>query len=65
MKPGAIIKVKNGQEFPADCLILDIAGVIGQKCYVSSGPFDESSGTIYKKSYSATSNKAGSSQHND
>lgn len=28
-KPGAIIRVKNGQEFPADCLILDISGVVG------------------------------------
>lgn len=25
-KPGNIIRVKSGQEFPADCLILDIAG---------------------------------------
>jgi magnesium-transporting ATPase (P-type) len=28
-KPGHIIKVKNGQEFPADCLILDIQGIGG------------------------------------
>ena len=64
-KPGNIIRVKSGQEFPADCLILDIAGVIGQKCYVTSGPFDDSTNIIQKKSYSATSNKAGSSQHNE
>jgi magnesium-transporting ATPase (P-type) len=64
-KPGAIIRVKSGQEFPADCLILDIAGAFGQKCYVTSGPFDDSTGIIQKKSYSATSNKASSSQHNN
>jgi len=23
LKPGHIIRIKNGQEFPADCLILD------------------------------------------
>ena len=23
-KPGYILKIKSGQEFPADCLILDI-----------------------------------------
>jgi magnesium-transporting ATPase (P-type) len=28
-KPGHIIRVTSGQEFPADCLILDIAGVSG------------------------------------
>jgi magnesium-transporting ATPase (P-type) len=25
-KPGHIVKIKSGQEFPADCLILEIAG---------------------------------------
>ena len=58
VKPGHIIRVKNGQEFPADCLILDIKGLGGQKCYVTSGPFDDSTGIIQKKSYSSTSNKA-------
>jgi magnesium-transporting ATPase (P-type) len=24
VKPGYIVRVKSGQEFPADCLILDI-----------------------------------------
>ena len=62
-KAGHIIMVKSGQEFPADCLILDIAGQGGQKCYVTSGPFDESTGIIQKKSYTATSNKAGSKQN--
>ena len=28
-RPGYIIRVKSGQEFPADCLILDIAGQSG------------------------------------
>lgn len=32
---------------------------------MTSGPFDDSTGIIQKKSYSATSNKAGSSQHNE
>lgn len=44
---------------------MDITGGLGQKCYVTSGPFDESTNIIQKKSYSATSNKAGSSYHNE
>jgi hypothetical protein len=32
---------------------------------VTSGPFDDSTGIIAKKSYSGTSNKAGSSKHNE
>jgi magnesium-transporting ATPase (P-type) len=58
--PGYIIRVKSGQEFPADCLILDIGGGQGQKCYVTSGPFDATANIIQKRSYSATSNKSGS-----
>lgn len=49
IKPGYIIKVRSGQEFPADCLILDIQGSNGstaQKCYVTSGPFDDATGII-------------------
>ena len=38
---------------------------MGQKCYVTSGPFDDSTNIIQKKSYSAISNKAGSSQHSN
>lgn len=62
VKPGYILRVTSGQEFPADCLILDIQGAAGQKCFVTSGPFDESTGIIQKKSYTATSNKTGSRQ---
>ena len=62
-KPGYILRVKSGQEFPADCLILDIQGAAGQKCFVTSGPFDDSTGIIQKKSYAATSNKTGSKQN--
>jgi magnesium-transporting ATPase (P-type) len=49
IKPGYIIKVRSGQEFPSDCLILDIQGTNGstsQKCYVTSGPFDDATGII-------------------
>ena len=58
-KPGHIIRVKSGQEFPSDCLILDIQGAAGQKCFVTAGPFDDSTGIIQKKSYVGTSNKIG------
>jgi len=60
VKPGYILRIKSGQEFPADCLILDIQGAAGQKCFVTSGPFDDSTGIIQKKSYAGTSNKTGS-----
>lgn len=63
VKPGYILRMKSGQEFPADCLILDIQGAAGQKCFVTSGPFDESTGIIQKRSYVATSNKTGSKQN--
>jgi magnesium-transporting ATPase (P-type) len=29
VKPGYILRIKSGQEFPADCLILDIQGAAG------------------------------------
>jgi magnesium-transporting ATPase (P-type) len=29
VKPGYIIKIRRGEEFPADCLILDILGQSG------------------------------------
>lgn len=29
IKIGYILRVKSGQEFPADCLILDIVGAAG------------------------------------
>ena len=45
VKPGYIIRVKSEEEFPADCLILDIQGH-GYKCYVSPGPFEESTGIV-------------------
>lgn len=60
IKPGCILRLFSGQEFPADCLILDIQGAAGQKCFVTSGPFDDTTGIIQKKSYSATQNKTGS-----
>lgn len=66
IKPGYIIKVRSGQEFPADSLILDIQGANGstaQKCYVTSGPFDDATGIIQKRSYVGTSNKTGSKQN--
>lgn len=44
-------------------LILDIQGAAGQKCFVTSGPFDDSTGIIQKKSYGGTSNKTGSKQN--
>ncbi len=46
VKPGYILRIKSGQEFPADCLILDIQGASGQKCFVSTGPFDDATGII-------------------
>jgi len=46
VKPGHILRINSGQEFPADCLILDIQGAAGQKCFVTSGPFDDSTGII-------------------
>jgi len=58
--PGHIIKIKSGEEFPADCLILDVQGSTDQTCFVTCGPFDDSSGIILKKSYAGTSNKTGS-----
>jgi len=29
IKPGHILRIKSGKEFPADCLILDIQGAAG------------------------------------
>ena len=29
VKPGYILRIKSGEEFPADCLILDIQGAAG------------------------------------
>lgn len=29
VKPGYILRIKSGQEFPADCLVLDISGAAG------------------------------------
>ena len=63
VKPGQIVRVKSGQEFPADCLILDIQGAAGQKCFVTAGPFDDSTGIILKKSYAGTSNKTNQKQN--
>lgn len=63
IKPGYIIKVLKGQEFPADCLILDIIGHTGQKCYVTCGPFDDNMSIVQKKSFSSTSNKTGNRQN--
>lgn len=57
VKPGYILRIKSGQEFPADCLVLDISGAAGQKCFVTAGPFDDSTGIIQKKSFVGTSNK--------
>ena len=62
-KPGYVLRIKSGQEFPADCLILDIQGAAGQKCFVTAGPFDDSTGIIQKKSFGGTSNKTGSKQN--
>jgi magnesium-transporting ATPase (P-type) len=28
-KPGQILRLRSGQEFPADCLVLDIQGASG------------------------------------
>lgn len=64
-KPGYILRIKSGQEFPADCLILDIQGAAGQKCFVTSGPFDDSTGIIQKKSFSGTSNKTASNKQSE
>jgi len=46
VKEGYILKIKSGQEFPADCLILDIQGAASHKCFVTSGPFDDSTGIV-------------------
>jgi hypothetical protein len=47
--------------------LLDITGASGgssnQKCYVTSGPFDDSTGIIQKKSFLGTANKAGQKQN--
>ena len=63
VKPGQVIRIRKGQEFPADCLILDIQGQSGQKCYVTCGPFDDSTGIVQKKSFTSTSNKTGQRQN--
>lgn len=64
IKPGHILKIKKGQEFPADCLILDIQGEINEThCYVSSGPFDHALNTVEKRSYAGTSSKTSSKQN--
>lgn len=63
-KPGHIIQIKSGQEFPADCLLLDISN-LDQKCYVTTGPFDDSTGIIQKRSYTATSLKVGAAGNNN
>ena len=55
-KPGNVIRIRSGQEFPADCLLLDI-GDGEQKCFVTSGPFDDSTGIIQKRACAATSMK--------
>lgn len=56
ISPGQIIQLKNGHEFPADCLLLNVQGN-DEKCFVSAGPFEDISGIVQKKSYSATSLK--------
>mmetsp|Transcript_1509 Transcript_1509/g.2021 ORF Transcript_1509/g.2021 Transcript_1509/m.2021 type:complete len:184 (-) Transcript_1509:6144-6695(-) len=58
LKPGYIIRVKNDQEFPADCLILDVRGGEGPKCFVTAGPFDKTP-IIQKHSFSGTASKTG------
>ena len=44
-------------------MILDIQGAAGQKCFVTAGPFDDSTGIILKKSYAGTSNKTNQKQN--
>ena len=51
---GDIIKVKNNNQVPADCLILDIKGYKDQNsdsvAYVKGGPNSNNSETLIKKS---------------
>lgn len=65
LKPGHIIRVYEGQEFPADCLLLDVATDDDQHCYVSSGPFDDSTGLVLKHSFGPTQRKPGASEKYD
>lgn len=62
IRPGHIIRILRGEEFPADCLVLDIQGQSGQMCYVTRGPFDDSISIVQKRSFTATSNKTGKVQ---
>lgn len=56
---GDIIKIKKNQEFPADCLILDVTGSQDHKCFVRGGLFNDVSMPALKKSYQGTQNKTG------
>jgi magnesium-transporting ATPase (P-type) len=51
IRPGHIIRILRGEEFPADCLVLDIQGQSGQTCYVTRGPFDGSISIVQKRSF--------------
>jgi hypothetical protein len=60
LKPGDIIKIKEGEEFPADCLILDaINQANDHKCYVRGGFTDDFNVPTMKRSHEGTCNKTG------
>jgi magnesium-transporting ATPase (P-type) len=65
LQVGDIIKIKNGQQLPADCLILDIKGggnnnAAEQLCYIKGGPSVVNGESETKKSCQNTQNKTGS-----
>jgi magnesium-transporting ATPase (P-type) len=66
---GDIIKVKNNNQIPADCLILDIKGTNTQNsdnvAYVKGGPHAHSGETEIKKSCQNTQIKTSGSRLSD
>lgn len=40
VQPGHVIRIKEKEEFPADCLILNTLDAEDATCYVSGGLFD-------------------------
>lgn len=60
LKPGDIIKVKDNEEFPADCLILDSSNPGNDhKCFVRGGIHDDFNIPTLKRSHEGTCNKTG------
>ena len=52
--PGDIIKLTENQEFPADCLILDVVSNVDHSCYVLGSQHEETSLPVLKKACEGT-----------